>query len=336
MSKSSCNEKTSFIDIVKGKTVLFITTKNIDYLRNTQEIRMLEENAEFVKKIYSNQKNYAFRILDVWKKVLFYKMSDIEVVFVGFSPQLLLPFYNKFSSKTVIIDFFISVYDTFVNDRKKFGSKSIAAKFCHWLDKYTIKRADHIISDTKEHQKYFQSEFKGEENKFETLYLEADSTIYYPRKQNKTDRLADKYVVLYFGSILPLQGVDIVLEAVAKLKDEKNIQLQIIGPISSKYNKQEQDNIEYIDWLNQEELAKYIANSDLCLAGHFCSTIDKAKRTIPGKAYIYHSMKKPMILGDNLANRELFEESADVKFVKMGDSEALKNAIIEKYQEAKC
>lgn len=335
MNKPNYDAQTSFVEIVKGKKVLFVTTKNIDYLRNTQEIRMLETSAESVGKIYSTQKKYVFRILDVWKKLFFYEMSAVEVVFVGFSPQLLLPFYGRFSSKTIIVDFFISVYDTFVKDRKKFKEKSLLADFSHWLDAYIIKKADHIITDTIEHQKYFRKEFNGASKSFENLYLEADETIYYPRKENKPEYLQDKYVVLYFGSILPLQGIDVVLETVAKLKDEKDIYLQIIGPISSEYKKPEQDNVEYIDWLEQDKLAEYIGNSDLCLAGHFCADIEKAKRTIPGKAYIYKSMEKPMILGDNPANRELFEESNDIKFVEMGNVDALKDAIIEMYQERK-
>ena len=55
----------------------------------------------------------------------------------------------------------------------------------------------------------------------------------------------------------------------------------------------------------------------------------KAKRTIPGKAYIYEAMKKPMILGDNLATHELYSEDNMHYFVEMGNAEALTQKIIE-------
>ena len=322
----------SLTNIVRNKNVLFITTKNIDYLRNTQELGILRETAKEVRTIYSKRHNYLLRILEVWWKTIGCKTKEFDVIFAGFSPQLLLPFYWKFKKKVVVIDFFISVYDTLVNDRKNVLKRGIVAWFCHWLDSFTIRRADHIITDTKEHQRYFLSEFGGITEQFETLYLEADQSIYFPRKQEKPSRLKDKYVVLYFGSILPLQGVDVVLKAAEALKDHSSIWIQIIGPVSKEYKKPIQDNIEYVDWLEQKELAEYIANSDLCLAGHFCSTIEKAKRTIPGKAYIYRNMKKPMILGDNLANRELFVENETCMFVKMGDAEVLRDAILEMYQ----
>lgn len=317
-----------FSEIIKGKRVLFITTKNIDYIRNTQEVRILKENAERVYILYSSKKNYIGRILEIWFKLLFARIQDVDCVFVGFSPQLILPFFKwKIRKKTIVIDFFISVYDTLIHDRKKFKDKGIIAKMCHLLDSITLNWANHVVTDTKADARYFIEEFKGDEVKFETLYLEADKTIYYPREQEKRDELKDKFVVLYFGSILPLQGVDVVLKTVESLKDDKSIYFQIIGPIPEKYSKPIQENVEYINWLSQEDLAKYIANADLCLAGHFSGDIDKARRTIPGKAYIYAAMGKKMILGDNEANKELFEGKKDILFTKCGEVDSLVQTI---------
>lgn len=315
----------SFVEAVEGKKVLFITTKNIDYIRNSQEIRILESRACSVKKIYSCKNGYVGRIIEIWIKLFFCKVSKYDCVFIGFAPQLIFPFFWKFRRNEIIIDFFISVYDTLVNDRKKLRPKGIAAYLCHKLDSYVTKAADIIISDTRADKEYFIKEFCGDRKKYEVLYLEADRMIYYPRKSQEKHN--DKFVVLYFGSILPLQGVDTVLEAAKLLKGNNNILIQIIGPVSLKHTRPVQENIEYIDWLSQEELAEHINNADLCLAGHFNADIDKAKRTIPGKAYIYDAMEKKMILGDNPANREIFSETDQVYFVPMGNPERLKECI---------
>ena len=101
----------------------------------------------------------------------------------------------------------------------------------------------------------------------------------------------------------------------------------MIGDVGNKYQKPESANIEYIPWLSQEKLAEYIAMADVCLAGHFNKEIDKAHRTIPGKAYIYQAMEKRIILGDSRANRELFSESDQNYFVPMGDAQALADLI---------
>ena len=85
--------------------------------------------------------------------------------------------------------------------------------------------------------------------------------------------------------------------------------------------------MEYIKWLPQEKLAEYIGYADVCLAGHFNPEIEKAKRTIPGKAYIYEAMEKCMILGDNPATREIFAEDEKHYFVEMGNAEKLASTI---------
>ncbi|MGN0437434.1 MAG: glycosyltransferase [Lachnospiraceae bacterium] len=318
------------LKLVTGKKVLFITTKNLDYLRNTQEIRILKEHAQSLDILCSDKKGNIGRIIVVWLLLTKKRVRDVDCVFVGFEPQFVVPFLGyKFKGKTLIVDFFISVYDTLVNDRKKIKKGSILAKFCSWMDKKTLEKADLFISDTKAHRDYFISEFGGEESKACTIYLEADKNIYYPRSVEKEPDLTDKYVVLYFGSILPLQGVEVVLDAIKKLEGQADVYFDIIGPIPDKLHKPIQDNVRYTSWLSQEELAKRIANCDLCLAGHFNESIDKAKRTIPGKAYIYEAMNKNMILGDGPANHELYEEDERHHFVKMGDAKALADMILQ-------
>lgn len=319
-----------FIGLVRGKRVLYIATKNADYIRITQEINLLKNNAELVDFIISYKKSYIKRILHVYKKLLFTHTKKYDIVMVGFMSQMILPWWNfKFKNNIVIEDFFISIYDTLVDDRKKFKENSIVAKVVHWIDSKAIKSAEYIITDTKAHRDYFKDEFKTQSQKYITLYLQADKQIYYPMEIAKPEQWEDKFLVLYFGSILPLQGVDIILEAIQQLKDEKDIHFLMIGPIDEKYKKVQSDTVTYIDWLGQKELAKYIAFSDLCLGGHFSDSIGKADRTIPGKVYIYEAMHKPIILGDSKANHELYNEDEYHQFIALGNAVSLSNKIKE-------
>lgn len=318
------------LEFLKDKRVLFITTKNQDYIRNSQEIRLLEELAVSVQIIGSDKKSYLKRLLRVYGTLLQTRMKEFDLVFVGFAPQLVVPFFRRLRKRELVVDFFISMYDTLVYDREKFKAGSLPAKFLKWLDRRTLALADYIITDTKAHGRYFTEELGAEPGKMHTLYLEADSTVYYPRIQNKRGEIKDKFVVLYFGSVLPLQGVPVILEAIHLLKERNDIYFYVIGPLGESDEKSEDANVEYISWLSQKELAEKIAEADLCLAGHFHGTIEKAKRTIPGKAYIYKAMGKPMILGDNEANHELYSEwDGKTWFVEMGNPQALAEKIVE-------
>lgn len=320
------------IPYIKGKKVLFITTKNLDYIRNTQERVLLEEQALSFDVIGSYHKSYLGRLVYVYIRLLLTRVSYYDTVFIGFAPQLVLPFFVwKFQKADVVIDFFISLYDTLCCDRKKIEEKSFLGKVLHRIDEVTLQKAKAVICDTKAHGRFFHEEFGVDQHKLYTVYLQADETIYYPRRVERSDNLKDKFVVLYFGSVLPLQGVDVVLKAMNILKREKDIYCVFIGPIEDRTLKKlilDARHVEYIEWLPQKKLAEYIAMSDLCLAGHFCNDIQKAKRTIPGKAYIYQAMEKPMILGDNVANRELFREDGKTFFVEMGNEWALANVIM--------
>ncbi len=317
------------LEFAKGKKLLFVTTKNIDYIRNSQEIFGLGKNSKSIDVIGFKDKSYPKRLFKVYKTLLTRSMKQYDMAFIGFAPQLVLPFFwFKFKKCEVAIDFFISMYDTLCCERQKFGRNSIAGKILKAVDKRTLKKADYIVCDTKSHGDYFVGELGADKEKLEVLYLEADKSIYKPMEVERKHK--DKFTVLYFGSILPLQGIDIVLGAADMLKDRSDMHFYIIGPIGDKYTKPVSDNIEYISWLSQEELAEYIAISDLCLAGHFNGDIEKAKRTIPGKAYIYEAMGKPMILGDNVATRELYDESMKgIYFVEMSSAKALAEKIEE-------
>ena len=313
----------------QGKRVLYITTKNLDYIRVTQEIDFLRQRAASLTVIGSDSRSYPKRLAHVWLSLMKQSMSDIDVTFVGFAPQLVVPFFkSKLKKRQLFIDFFISVYDTMIMDRKKFKDGGVIAKLCHSLDESTLKRADYVVCDTKAHGQFFAEEFKQPEDKFFVYYLHADESIYHPMEGLESDAGRGSIKkVLYFGSILNLQGVDVILDALKEFAEDDRVSFEIIGPISDKMQKPIQPNVTYIDWLSQEDLAKHIATADLCLAGHFSGDIMKAKRTIPGKAYIYEAMEKPMILGDGMANHELFTADERHIFVEMGNPKALANAI---------
>ncbi len=315
---------------LKGKKVLFISTKNLDYLRNTQEIRLLAEQASQLDVIAFPDKSYPLRLLKVFWKLLLTGCRQYQAVFVGFAPQLVVPFWGwKLKKSRLYIDFFISMYDTLCFDRKKVSPASFLGKRLLGADRRTLSRADVIVADTRAHGEYFCRELGADPDKVKVLYLEADREIYYPHRAERPWEAEGKYVVLYFGSVLPLQGVDIVLGAAELLKDRKEICFYIIGPVNGKLQAPQGENIHYIPWLDQKKLSDYIAFSDLCLAGHFCASIDKARRTIPGKAYIYRAMEKPMILGDNAANRELYSDrEPGIYFVEMGSSAKLAEKIM--------
>ena len=263
----------------------------------------------------------------------------------------------------VVADMFLSLYDTVVLDRKFITDGYPVSLFLRKLDKRVIENSDLVLTDTKANASFLANTYGASAEKFETLYLEADSELYdaaryasgvtdevdvekvveeissygIKDKEGNTEgrekgTLDRPFKVLYFGTGLPLQGTDTVLDAFNIAAGDK-IKCTYVGGLngvksSISKNATINPNIEIINWLSQKELAKKIAEADLCVAGHFNLYIDKAARTIPGKAYIYEAMGKPMILGDTKANHELFTPDEKHIFVKRGNSKELAKAIL--------
>ncbi len=389
--------ESSFQNLVRGKNVVFITVKNSSYIRVTQIKRILEKEASSVR-VYSSEKgNPLKRAMELRKRMDEIDFSGVDVVVAGFLPQLLWGKLLKAVGRTgvawanggvaaggvrtvdagcleveasndqkkpvLVADMFLSLYDTVILDRKLFRDGWWVADYLRKLDKQVIESADLVLTDTSANAEFLSSLCGANKNKFETLYLEADEGIYKAKCLGEGCPSDEKtYNVLYFGTGLPLQGTDVVLEAFnlvsgddiyadhdAIRSEDKSVggsedvnsatefRREIVctfvgGPrgIPSRVIKAAagNPNVRLIKWLSQERLAKKIEEADLCIAGHFNLYIDKAARTIPGKAFIYDAMNKPMILGDTRANRELFSEDANHIFVKRGDPKALAEAIL--------
>lgn len=340
----SVEEEQQIKQWISGKKVLFISPTDADYIRNRQEIELLKAHAAHVHQItFDDRGRLTFlsikKILSTLIRTFGSLHRPFDTVFIGGMPQVILPLIYPFVwRKQLVIDFFISMYDTLVQDRARVSERSPTAKFLKGLDVLTLSLADRVIVDTRAHGLYFKESF-GLKKPWTVLYLKADDRIYYPRTVSKSPELAKKFIVFFFGAMNPLQGVDTLLTCAKSLRDVEDIVFTLVGPVD-KLSQETQSlldlpNVRLLStWMKQEELADCIAMADLCIAGHLNKSIGKGSRVIPGKAYIYLSMEKMTVLGDNPANRELFSDSSPrIIWVRMGDPEHLKKAILSAFNK---
>ncbi|MFA5238462.1 MAG: glycosyltransferase [Phycisphaerae bacterium] len=252
--------------------------------------------------------------------------KDHDLIFVAFRGHEILPVLRILSRKPIVFDAFVSVYDTLCFDRKIFSPTSLVGKFLKWYDKFLCGISDIVLVDTEAHKNYFEEEFEA--HNVDYIYVGCNEELFKPMARGR-----DKsgFVVFWYGSANPLQGVDIILRS-AKLLEDSGILFRLVGPIRKKYSALITDlqpqNIEFIDFIPYEELPAWINKSDICLGGHF-SDREKSKRVIASKTFQFLACEKTTIVGDNPANRELFEEQGLAKFVKMNSPECLAEKILE-------
>jgi len=311
------------------KVLYFATYYTSHYVRQDVIRDCLKKNKDIklIECVY-NSKSFFRYLIATWKFLLLPK-RDVDIIIVGFRGQEILPFIRLMTRKPIIFDAFISIYDTLCFERRKFEPQSLIGRFTYWLDRYDCKIADRVILDTNAHIEYFSKTFHIPKEKFSRIFVGADQSIFYPREVMKKE---DKFTIFYYGTGLPLQGIEIILNAAKILESDSMVLFRLAGPIRRKYKESIDSlnlkNVEYINWVPYEELPKEIAKADVCLGGHF-SSVEKARRVISGKTFQFLAMKKSIIVGENKANGELLKHKKNCIMVEMANPKTLANAILE-------
>ena len=251
-----------------------------------------------------------------------------DLVVVGFWGHLLMLPAGVFKRQPVLFDAFVSTYDTLIEDRKRYAPKSLPGRLALSLDKISCHLADHVLLDTQAQVDYFAAQFGIEPSKMDRVWVGSDEAIFYPRQVQ-----TEPAEVLFVGSFVPLQGVDVILQA-AKLLDRTNpeVKIRFIGrgmlyPQAVNFAKQNQlTNLLFDAPVPLSALPDQILRATICLGGHFGSSA-KAARVIAGKTFHSLAMGKPTIVGDNPANHELLTHDRDAWFCPMADPEALAESI---------
>lgn len=313
----------------KGMSVriLFTSGREPEYPRNAVIRAALSRHFE-VFDITDRSRYYLERFIRIGARLSRSAKSDYDLMFVGFLGQPLMQLASRLTPKPILFDAFLSVYDTLCFDRKVISPRSLAGKLAFWLDRSSCTRADRVLLDTQAHVDYFQETFRIPESKFRSLFVGCDETLFYPRPMRKTTRL-----VLYYGSFLPLQGIDVILKAAKLIEKRSEIKFRIIGSgIESNHIHAISDqlglcNVSFLPPVPLSQLPDHIQEATVCLGGHFGSSA-KAGRVIAGKTFQLIAMGKPTVVGDNKANHELLQHGYDAWFCQMDDPHALADAIL--------
>jgi glycosyltransferase involved in cell wall biosynthesis len=301
--------------------ILYLSTYHSHYTRTESLLALFGEVGLRVRAVLLGESR--FRYAQAVLTLLRHGPAH-DVIFVAFRGQEILPVLRMFTSKPIVFDAFVSVYDTLCLDRGTFQAGSVVGRSLRAYDRWLCGMSDVVLVDTRAHQEYFKKQF-GVSN-VEYLYVGCNEDLFAPQR---VSRRRGPYTVFWYGTANPVQGVEVVLQA-AKLLEGEHIRFRLVGPVKLKYGKLlshlAAENVDLADYVPYKELPAEINMADLCLGGHF-SLKGKATRVIAGKTFQFLACAKPTIIGDNPANRELFIEGDLVHFVPMGNPSALADKV---------
>ncbi len=311
--------------------ILFLTGREIVYPLNQTLLHSLRKyNQVDVIDEKGSGKSIIKRSAQVLAKSLSRLRSNkYDLIFVGFFGHFIVPAVRAFTKTPILFHPFISTYETLIFDRKKASNNSLAANLSFALDNTACHAASSLLLDTQANVTYFSDLFHIPNNRFSVVFIGSDERLFYPRL---AEERSDYQTVLYHGSFLPLQGIDVIIKAAQLLKDKPHIRFQLLGGglefkrIYQLVNDLGLSNVEFVPAVPLDKLPDQIAKASICLGGHF-GTSDKAARVIAGKTFQDIAMGKATIVGDNEANSELLTHGHDAWFCPMDNAQELANGI---------
>lgn len=250
-----------------------------------------------------------WKYLKLWKDLRALR-NQYDFIYAAYPSPVPAILAKIVSRKPVVADAFYSMFDSVVNDRKKFSPWhpiSIKLLVLDWL---SVILADIIITDTDEHKLYWSSWWGVKANKIRTVYLGINNSFFYPLPQQKREGI----LVHFHGYYIPLQGVLKIIEAahICAQDSGRQIHFRLIGG-GRDYNKARElakrydlSNVEFVNSVPLKDLNSYLGEADIVL-GIFGDT-DKARRVIPNKVYEGLAAKKALITMNSPAIREVFDD----------------------------
>jgi glycosyltransferase involved in cell wall biosynthesis len=242
---------------------------------------------------------------------------DGDAVVVGYPGHLDLPAARLAArGRPIVFNPLVSLADTLVSDRGRFRSGSLPARLLEAVDRRAFRAADVVVADTVAHAE-FLSGVAGHE-RFAVCFVGAEDRLFRPPWQP-----AERFVALFVGKLIPLQGVETIVAA-ARLAPELAFRVVGSGQLEPLL-RAAPANVERVPWIDYERLPDELRRAG-CALGIF-GTSAKAGRVIPNKAFQALACGAPLVTAETPAARELLVDGESALLVPPGNPEALAAAV---------
>jgi glycosyltransferase involved in cell wall biosynthesis len=311
-----------------GRTIAVVTCyRQPDYVRAIALRKAAAKSFDNVV-VVKNRSSGVARYLQVTRQLLALRGARRpDAYLVTFRGYEILPVVLALAGgRPVYYDEFINPVEWFVFEHHKFSPKSVRARLLRWLFRRLMKRTAGVLTDTASHADYSAELLDLDRSMFHPVPVGSDDETFMPGISHP-DRPGLR--ILYYGSMLPLHGLSVVLEAAVLLKDLPDVSLVLVGGTDATRSQVEDARargarIEYESWVPYAKLPALIASSDLMLGGPFGDTV-QSQFVITGKTYQFLGAGMPTVIG---INREtgVFTDRVDSLLVKQGSGAALADA----------
>lgn len=254
-----------------------------------------------------------------------------DLVLVSYPGQLDVLVLRPFAwmrRKRIAFDWFISAFDTVVEDRRLLDRGNPLA-WLLWTGEWLASRAaDLVFMDTAAHARRMEGLFRLAPNSLGRVWVGAEPTFFRRSSHTASDQ---NLQVLFYGQFIPLHGIETIIEA-ARLLRAAPVRWTLIGRgqeaprIRAMLAADPLPALRWVEWVPYDQLCEWITHADVCL-GIF-GTSDKAASVIPNKVFQIVASGRPLVTRDSPAIRELLVDGPPcVRLVAPNGARALADAI---------
>jgi glycosyltransferase involved in cell wall biosynthesis len=277
--------------------------------------------------------NYLSYVLSATIKILFLP-NDYDVVFVyQLSPvTMAIPaIIYKLKSKKKLFLYCLDLWPESIKTTN-ITEDSTAFKIIHLISKWIYKKCDYIAVTSKSFIEYLIKVNGVSQSKISFLPQHAEE-LYLSVKESPYQKETISF--LFAGNIGKIQNIEIILEAVSRIKTEKKFKVNFVGDGSFLNDAQKmavtlriEDKIAFLGRHQLDEMVDFYSEADaflITLKGGL-----SVSDTIPSKLQGYMAAGKPVIGSISGPAKELIIESNCGFCVEADDADGLKK-LMEKF-----
>jgi glycosyltransferase involved in cell wall biosynthesis len=276
-----------------------------------------------------------FRSLREWTQLAYRHVQTplYDVLLVGYPSHadiFLGAFLARLRGRPVVMDAFVGLYDTVVNDRNLVSARNPLSRLIRLWEHTALHMADLVLVDTPENALALSKEYHLPYDRVLPVPVGIDEEVWKPRP---LPAHTSPFRVGFWSTFIALHGVETVVRA-AKMLEEAGepIQIEVIGDgqMAERFASLQEElrpvNIRWHRGFFSMNRVLDLAKKSHCCLGIMGST-SKAARVVPYKAYQALAMGRPLITADTPAMRRILKHKESALLVPPGSAKSLAEAI---------
>jgi glycosyltransferase involved in cell wall biosynthesis len=201
-----------------------------------------------------------------------------------------------------------------------------------WLEKFLYRRADRVMVNSPG---FLEPVTGAGAKRVDLIPNGADPSMFDPSDEGvifrQSNKLQDKFVVLYAGAHGMSNDLNVVLDAARLLADKNNIHIILLGDgkekpaLIAQAKEMKLSNVTFLPSVPKTEMASALAGADACIA--ILKPLEEYKTTYPNKVFDYMAAGRPVVLAIDGVIREVVEAAGCGIFATPGNAEEITEAI---------